>query len=120
TADEHLLSQVWLNLLQNAIKFTPAGGRITVQLQQRDDRAVVTVSDTGPGIDEEDQPRIFERFYKADRSRHRAAGGSGLGLAIARKIVDLHGVTSSVQSRPGEGAACIVARPFRPTGISWK
>ena len=120
TADEHLLSQVWLNLLHNAIKFTPAGGRITVQLQQRDDRAVVTVSDTGPGIDEEDQPRIFERFYKADRSRHRAAGGSGLGLAIARKIVDLHGGTISVQSRPGEGAAFIVALPFRPTGISWK
>ncbi|REJ37778.1 MAG: two-component sensor histidine kinase, partial [Bacillota bacterium] len=100
----------------NAVKFTPLGGRITVHLERRDDRAVVTVSDTGPGIAEEDQTRIFERFYKADRSRHRAAGGSGLGLAIAKKIVELHGGTISVQSRPGEGAAFTVVLPLRPPG----
>jgi len=116
SADEHLLDQVWLNLIHNAVKFTPLGGRITVHLERRDDRAVVTVSDTGPGIAEEDQPRIFERFYKADRSRHRAAGGSGLGLAIAKKIVELHGGTISVQSRPGEGAAFTVVLPLRPPG----
>src|SRR5690606_31799966 len=102
SADEHLLDQVWLNLIHNAVKFTPLGGRITVHLERRDDRAVVTVSDTGPGIAEEDQPRIFERFYKADKSRHRAAGGSGLGLSIAKKIVEIHR-GRSVQPAGGRG-----------------
>lgn len=112
TADEDLLSQVWLNLIHNAIKFTPKGGRITIRLEKRGDRAVVTVSDTGPGIDQQDQHRIFERFYKADKSRHRAAGGSGLGLSIAKKIVEIHQGRISVHSRPGEGAVFTVELPL--------
>ncbi|NNU82298.1 two-component sensor histidine kinase [Geobacillus sp. BMUD] len=111
TADEDLLSQVWLNLIHNAIKFTPKGGTITIQLQRRGEQAIVTVSDTGPGINEHDQLRIFERFYKADKSRHRAAGGSGLGLSIAKKIVDIHHGIISVQSQPGEGATFTVELP---------
>lgn len=113
TADEDLLGQVWMNLIHNAIKFTPKGGRVTIRLQRRGDQAVVTVCDTGPGISEQDQKRIFERFYKADKSRHRAAGGSGLGLSIAKKIVEIHRGKISVQSRPGEGAAFTVELPIR-------
>ncbi|ADU93300.1 sensor histidine kinase [Geobacillus sp. Y412MC52] len=113
TAYEDLLSQVWLNLIHNAIKFTPKGGTITIQLQRRGEQAIITFSDTGPGISEHDQPRIFERFYKADKSRHRAAGGSGLGLSIAKKIVDIHHGTISVQSQPGEGATFIVELPIQ-------
>ncbi|MCX8001344.1 MAG: HAMP domain-containing histidine kinase [Anoxybacillus mongoliensis] len=112
TADEDLLSQVWLNLLHNAIKFTPTGGTITVQLQQQDNNAIVTVSDNGPGIAEEDQPRIFERFYKADKSRNRAAGGSGLGLAIVDKIVKMHRGNISVRSQLGQGTKFIVRLPL--------
>ncbi|MGG3790973.1 HAMP domain-containing sensor histidine kinase [Geobacillus thermodenitrificans] len=112
TADEDLLSQVWLNLIHNAIKFTPKGGTITVQVQRRGEQAIVTISDTGPGIPKHDQPRIFERFYKVDKSRHRAAGGSGLGLAIAKQIVDMHHGTISVQSEPGEGATFTVELPI--------
>lgn len=112
TADEDLLNQVWLNLLHNAIKFTPSGGTITVQLQQQDNNAIVIVSDNGPGIAEEDQPRIFERFYKADKSRNRAVGGSGLGLAIADKIVKMHQGKISVRSQLGEGAEFTVQLPL--------
>lgn len=112
TADEDLLSQVWLNLIHNAIKFTPKGGRITIRLQCRGEKAVVTVRDTGPGVSEQDRHRIFERFYKADKSRHRAAGGSGLGLSIAKKIVDIHHGRISVHSRPGEGAVFTVELPI--------
>ncbi|KDE48533.1 hypothetical protein DI43_03230 [Geobacillus sp. CAMR12739] len=104
---------MWLNLIHNAIKFTPKGGTITIQLQRRGEQAIITFSDTGPGISEHDQPRIFERFYKADKSRHRAAGGSGLGLSIAKKIVDIHHGTISVQSQPGEGATFIVELPIQ-------
>ncbi|MFS8512784.1 MAG: HAMP domain-containing histidine kinase, partial [Planifilum fulgidum] len=113
TADEDLLSQVWLNLIHNAIKFTPKGGRITIRLGRRGDKAVVTVCDTGPGIGKQDQHRIFERFYKSDKSRRRAAGGSGLGLSIAKKIVEIHHGKISVQSRPGEGAAFTVELPLQ-------
>lgn len=79
------MGQVWVNLLHNAIKFTPQGGSISVSLSSNDDQAVVCIADTGPGIDEQDQQRIFERFYKADQSRARNAGGSGLGLSMLIK-----------------------------------
>ena len=107
-ADPDLMSQVWSNLLHNAIKFTPPGGTIGVRLRLEGGEAAVEVSDTGIGIGEEDLPRIFERFHKADRSRNRAAGGSGLGLAIAKKIVDLHSGSIAVSSRPGEGTVFTV------------
>ncbi|WP_258525619.1 cell wall metabolism sensor histidine kinase WalK [Paenibacillus sp. YN15] len=110
-ADEDLMSQVWLNLLHNAIKFTPAGGRITVSVAREGGQAAVWIADNGPGIAEEDQARIFERFYKADRSRTRSGGGSGLGLSIAHKIVEMHGGSITVASKPGEGAAFTVLIP---------
>ncbi|WP_427366115.1 sensor histidine kinase [Candidatus Caldatribacterium saccharofermentans] len=113
TADHDLMSQVWLNLIDNAIKFTPKGGTITMRLQQHGEQAIVTISDTGPGIAEHDLPRIFERFYKVDKSRNRAAGGSGLGLSIVKKIVDMHRGNISVRSRLGEGTEFIVQLPLR-------
>jgi signal transduction histidine kinase len=101
--DESLLSQVWVNLLHNAIKFTPNGGQINIALSS--DNAVITVkiSDTGIGISPSDKIHIFERFYKADKARDRSLGGNGLGLSLVKKIVELHGGNISVESEPGKG-----------------
>jgi signal transduction histidine kinase len=111
TADEDLLSQVWINLLHNGIKFTPEGGIVKVGLHQCADRLQVSVADTGIGIAPEDQPHIFERFYKADKSRRPSEGGSGLGLSIAKKVVELHRGTIAVRSQPGAGTTFTVELP---------
>lgn len=112
TGDEDLLSQVWLNLLHNSIKFTPDGGRIEIALRQEGDRVTFCVTDTGIGISEEDQARIFERFYKADKSRSHASNqGSGLGLSIVHKIVALHHGAVEVTSQLGEGARFTINLP---------
>lgn len=107
-ADEDLLSQVWLNLLGNSIKFTPTGGSIVVELREREQEVWVQIRDTGIGMSEEERERVFERFYKADKSRNREKGGSGLGLSIVKKIVEMHGGSISVESRSGEGSLFIV------------
>lgn len=112
TADEDTLSQVWLNLLSNGIKFASEGGVIAIRLQQLEDLAVVTVRDNGCGIAEEDLPFVFDRFFKADKSRSRSSGGSGLGLSIVKKIVDMHQGTITVHSEPGKGAAFTVSLPL--------
>jgi len=111
TANEDLLGQVWTNLLHNAIKFTPAGGSIRIRLRRLDGRLEMSIADSGIGISPEDQPRIFERFYKADRSRRSSAGGSGLGLAIAKRIVEIHRGAISVRSECGAGAEFRVVLP---------
>ncbi|GIP46523.1 Alkaline phosphatase synthesis sensor protein PhoR [compost metagenome] len=110
---EDLLSQVWMNLLHNGIKFTPEGGEIGVSLMTQEDKAVVTVTDNGIGISEPDLVHIFERFYKADKSRTRSSGGSGLGLSIVKKIVDIHEGEITVVSERGKGSSFRVAIPFR-------
>ena len=110
-ADPELMSQVWANLIHNSIKFTPRGGTIGIRLQRRNGEAEVRVSDTGIGIGEEDLPRIFERFYKADKSRDRSGGGSGLGLAIVKRIVGLHRGSIEVESKPGAGTVFTVRLP---------
>ncbi len=103
--DVGMLERVLTNLMENALHFTPAGGRVRAILQGGPGSVRVTVSDTGTGIPPEDLPRVFERFYRADRSRTPGShNGAGLGLAIARQIVELHGSSLSVESRPGEGA----------------
>lgn len=110
-ADEDLLSQVWLNIFSNSIKFTPEGGDISIELQSRNREIGVVLRDTGIGITEEDRMRIFERFFKADQSRNREAGGSGLGLAIVKRVVELHGGRVEVDSTAGKGTAVTVFLP---------
>lgn len=114
TADEDLLSQVWINLIHNSIKFTPPGGRVCVDLRRRAGKTDFRISDTGIGISAEDQGRVFERFYKADKSRTGSNGGSGLGLSIAKKIVDLHNGTIDIESKLGAGATFAVSLPSSP------
>lgn len=109
--DRALLNQVWVNLLHNAIKFTPRGGGITVALKQADGMVRCSVTDNGPGIAPADQLRVFERFYKADKSRERSAGGSGLGLSLVQKIAQLHGGEVAVHSELGRGSTFTVALP---------
>ena len=109
--DEDLLSQVWVNLLHNAIKFTPEGGIIRMVLKSRDNEACCQIVDTGIGIAPEDLLHIFERFYKVDKSRDRALGGNGLGLSLAKKIVELHGGHIVPHSELGKGSTFTVELP---------
>ncbi len=110
-ADEDLLSQVWANLIHNAIKFTPEGGKISIALCRQNDKIEFKITDTGIGIPGSDQARVFERFYKADKSRRCSTEGSGLGLAIAKKIVEMHQGTIALESKTGAGATFIVTLP---------
>ncbi|HDR7951460.1 TPA: two-component sensor histidine kinase [Bacillus toyonensis] len=111
TADQESMSQVWVNLIHNSIKFTPSGGTITIQLKEDEEFVEVRIHDTGIGISEEQKQHIFERFYKADSSRNRAYGGSGLGLAIVKKVLDLHEGEIKVESEEGNGTEFIVRIP---------
>lgn len=113
SGDEGLLTQVWINLIHNAIKFTPEQGEINVALTDGGESVVCQISDTGSGISEEDRMHIFERFYKADKARDRAQGGSGLGLSLVKKIVELHGGTVTVESQAGEGSTFTVTLPLK-------
>jgi signal transduction histidine kinase len=111
--NEDLLKQVWINLLVNAIKFTPQDGEISVSLKVEGENIIVIITDTGIGIAPSDQIHIFERFYKADKSRDRALGGNGLGLSLVKKIVDLHDGRITVESELGEGTTFKVILPNR-------
>jgi heavy metal sensor kinase len=111
--DDELLKRLLLNLLDNAVKYTPAGGEIRLSLATHNGDARITVNDTGVGIGAEDQPRIFDRFYRVDKARSRALGGAGLGLSIARWIVEAHEGTLSVDSKVGSGSTFTVALPLR-------
>jgi signal transduction histidine kinase len=108
TADPELLGQVWANLLHNSIKFTPEGGSLHIALKQTGAEIEVNFTDTGIGIAADDQPRIFERFFKADKARRSSEGGSGLGLSIVKKIIDLHEGTIQVSSQIGQGTSITV------------
>jgi two-component system phosphate regulon sensor histidine kinase PhoR len=110
-ADRDRLAQVLTNLLDNAIKFTPEGGRIAVGWRSLNGEVEVTVADTGPGIPPADLPHVFERFYKADRSRSPVPGGTGLGLAITKHIIEAHGGRIRVASTPGEGTTFAFTLP---------
>ncbi|HDR8183048.1 TPA: two-component sensor histidine kinase [Bacillus thuringiensis] len=111
TADQESMSQVWINLIHNSIKFTPSRGTITIQLQEYEKFVEIRIRDTGIGISEEQKQHIFERFYKADSSRNRTYGGSGLGLAIVKKVLDLHQGKIKVESEEGNGTEFIVCIP---------
>jgi heavy metal sensor kinase len=110
-ADPNLVHQALTNLIENAIKFSPPGGRVAVTAWSRDEEVGVTVTDDGPGIPAEAQAHLFDRFYRADPARGRAVGGSGLGLAICREIAGAHGGRVWVDSRPGRGSAFSLALP---------
>jgi two-component system sensor histidine kinase BaeS len=110
--EEDKIRQVAVNLIGNAIKFTPPGGQVQVSVgSQGDDTVVMSVTDTGIGIDEQSLSHIFERFYRIEKSRNRATGGSGIGLTIAAELVKLHGGSISVASKPGEGSTFTVVLP---------
>lgn len=111
-ADPDRLSQVFVNLIDNALRHTTGGGRIRVEIDARDSDAVLRVRDTGEGIPYRDLPHIFERFYVVDRSRTRGSGGAGLGLAIVKGIVDAHGGAISAESMLGRGTAFTIRLPI--------
>ena len=110
--DRHRLRQLGTILLDNALKYTPSGGRVTVRCVRAGKHAELSVADTGPGIPAAEQARIFDRFVRADSARTRSAGGTGLGLAIARWIAESHGGRISVESQPGVGATFLVRLPL--------
>ena len=99
------------NLLDNAVRYSPEGGRVSVRLTERDGRAVLEVEDTGIGIPTRDLPRIFERFYRVDRARSRETGGTGLGLSIARHVAERHGARIEAESELGRGSTFRVTLP---------
>ncbi len=110
--DEQRLSQVLLNLLSNALHFTPKGGTIEAGSKKIDQRVQIWVKDTGEGVSPNDLPHIFERLYRSDRARARGNGGSGLGLSIARSLVETHGGKIWVESETGQGSQFIIELPL--------
>jgi len=108
-ADFSRIEQVLVNLLHNAIKFTPSGGSVTISCDQNEKNLIFSVSDTGRGISSKDFPRIFERFFKADRAR--AGGGTGLGLAIAKHLVEAHKGDIWAESEEGKGSTFYFSIP---------
>jgi len=110
--DEGRLRELFMNLLDNAIRYTPAAGTVSISLRQEGQQALVAIKDTGVGIPTEDIPFIFERFYRVDKSRSRAEGGTGLGLAICRYIAEGHGGKIEVESQVGVGSTFSVWLPL--------
>ncbi|MCA1599734.1 MAG: cell wall metabolism sensor histidine kinase WalK, partial [Chloroflexi bacterium] len=110
--DADLLKQLLLNLVDNAIAYTPSGGRVELSLDVDGEWARLSVRDTGPGIPAADVERIFERFYRMDEARTRRSGGAGLGLAIARWIAEAHGGHIAVESVVGRGSTFTLVLPL--------
>lgn len=104
-ADIALLERVLDNLIDNALRHTPAGGRVTVQSEPRGERVRIAVTDSGPGLTRQEAGRAFNRFYRGDPGRSTCSGQSGLGLAIVKSILELHGSDIAVESQPGHGAS---------------
>jgi signal transduction histidine kinase len=109
-ADRTRLEQVAANLIDNAVKYTPPGGRVDVEVKRTEDAAVLRVRDTGPGIPPDELPRIFDRLFRGDTSRTER--GLGLGLSLVKAVVEAHGGTVDVVSEPGEGSAFTVSLPL--------
>ncbi len=111
-ADSDMMAQVFLNLLENAVKYTPAMGGVSIAGRFEATKVIITVSDTGPGIPAKDLPRIFERFYRVEKARSRQAGGTGLGLAIVKHIIERHHGQISVDSRLQQGTTFLITLPI--------
>ncbi len=116
--DPPRMGQVVGNLIGNAIKFTPRGGSVTIEMVATEDGAVISVADTGIGIDPAELPHIFERFYRGSRSNEARGSGSGLGLAIVQSIVEMHGGRVAVESGVGVGSRFIVTLPRDPRSVA--
>lgn len=112
--DRPLLRRALANLVENAVKYCRQGDRIELSARSTDDGVELVVSDTGPGIPYQHQPRVFERFYRLDKSRSREQGGTGLGLSIVKHAAEAHGGTATLESRPGGGATFRILVPHRP------
>ncbi len=110
-ADKDKLSQIFINIVSNAIKFTGNNGIIKIIVEEEGDCAKISIIDNGMGIDEKDLPHIFDRFYRSDKSRNRETGGSGIGLTISKALVEAHGGNIAVMSRLDEGAEFIIKLP---------
>jgi two-component system sensor histidine kinase BaeS len=124
TADPVRLRQAVGNLVDNAVRHTPSGGSVTVGARPVGDDLVIEVTDTGTGIGPDELPHVFDRFWRAEKSRSRQTGGSGLGLAIVRQLAHAHGGTVAATSEPGEGAVFTLRLPLtaeaaalRPAGL---
>lgn len=115
TADKERIEQVIINIISNAVKYTPDGGKISVSAKASGKGVEIKVSDTGMGIPEEDIPHIFERFYRVEKSRTSETGGTGLGLAIAKEIVESHSGNISMTSKLGRGSTVTIWLPLRTT-----
>ncbi len=100
-ADRRKLRQVFVNLVTNGVKFTPSGGKVSIQIKKFEDSYEFKIKDTGIGIPEDDQPHIFDKFYRVNKERSRVIGGSGLGLTIVKQIIEAHKGIIHVQSEPG-------------------
>jgi two-component system phosphate regulon sensor histidine kinase PhoR len=109
--DSRMVEDLIYNLVDNGIKYTENGGRVTLSVFPESDGAIVQVSDTGIGIPKADQSRIFERFYQVDKSRSKKVGGSGLGLSIVKHIVQSHGGSIDLKSSPGSGTTIRIKLP---------
>lgn len=110
-ADEDQLSQVWINLLSNSIKFTPVGGKIQIETATKDHQTIVSITDNGIGIPEEERADIFKPFHKVDKARNSSVKGNGLGLSIVKQIIDMHRGDIQVSGKPGAGATFEVTLP---------
>jgi len=115
-ADPDMLTRIFSNLCDNALRHTPAGGTVTIDAVEQAEMLTISVTDTGEGIPAEALPRVFERFFRADSARQSATGGSGLGLAIVRAIVEAHGGTVKAENVEGAGARIIFTLPLRVDG----
>jgi two-component system, OmpR family, sensor histidine kinase BaeS len=111
-ADKDKISQVLINLIANSLKYTPSGGYIHLKAETADAGIMFSVKDSGCGFAPEDRPYIFERFYRADKSRNRMTGGSGIGLTIVKAIVEAHGGMIEVKSELGKGTEFVITLPF--------
>jgi two-component system sensor histidine kinase BaeS len=114
SVDKDAMSKVITNLVSNAVKYTPQGGQILITVQDSVNDVVFKVEDNGPGIPESELPFIFERLYRADKSRNRGTGGAGIGLAIVKSIVVAHGGSVKAENRPELGSRFIVTLPKAP------
>lgn len=107
-ANKEMIEELLFNLCDNAIRYNKLGGSVAVTVGQRDGKALLSVKDSGIGIPKESQERVFERFYRVDKSRSKKTGGTGLGLAIVKHIVAQHGAELRMESVPGEGTEMTV------------